>query len=380
MSARRPKILHCISHLALGGAEEVALSIIELLHADYDFGVFTVRSGVADAVGRRMQKQLRDLNVPVFQGTSVDFKYGGALFAARSLRRAINEFKPDIIHLHTEMPELCSALLPKSRRRLVVQTIHNSMYWYCWKSLGRFCARRLNPSAVIAVSDGSKQEYFRHCTDSRVPADARLIHKIYSAVNVKPLSRPFQSKHPELLRGIFAGRLEKQKGADLLPEILERMVANYEGALSFDLFGDGAYAEQIGGLQRLVSPKCSVSVQGPVANLRAILPEYDFLIMPSRFEGLGLVAVEAILSGIMVIATDADGLREALPDDYPWRAKCGSAESFSQTLVDALSRYEEWPEVLRSAQAFCLERFSPDKMADNYRAVYSSILKDSGNE
>lgn len=64
------------------------------------------------------------------------------------------------------------------------------------------------------------------------------------------------------------------------------------------------------GVQRL---RRSVQIGPPVPNLRGRLAEFDAVVMPSRFEGLPLLAVETICAHVPLLAADAPGLREAVP-------------------------------------------------------------------
>jgi glycosyltransferase involved in cell wall biosynthesis len=94
--------------------------------------------------------------------------------------------------------------------------------------------------------------------------------------------------------------------------------------------------------------------------------------MPSRFEGLGLVAIESTLAGLPVIATDAEGLREALPPDHPWIARVGDAASFAAVLQAALEYPDRWAPAVAAAQAFARNHFDFPSMCRAYLQVYRS--------
>ena len=103
-SHHRPRVLQCVSHLALGGAERVAVSLIETLRNRYDFSVHAIR-GMADGqVGTSLHQQLLALEVPVSVGARIPMRFGGVITGAMGLARALHRFRPDLIHLHTEIP------------------------------------------------------------------------------------------------------------------------------------------------------------------------------------------------------------------------------------------------------------------------------------
>ena len=92
--------------------------------------------------------------------------------------------------------------------------------------------------------------------------------------------------------------------------------------------------------------------------------------MPSRYEGLALLPIEAALSNLPVIATDAPGLREGFPKDYPWLAAPGDAASFAKLLQRALDEPEKLPAAARAAHEFARKYFDLTVMCNAYRALY----------
>jgi glycosyltransferase involved in cell wall biosynthesis len=109
------------------------------------------------------------------------------------------------------------------------------------------------------------------------------------------------------------------------------------------------------------------------------MAEFDLVIMPSRFEGLGLVAIEATLCGLPVVATDAPGLREALPPDYPWRARPGDPTSFAVQLHHAIEDRATWASVTANAGEFARKKFDVATMLGAYARLYRNARDGSGN-
>jgi glycosyltransferase involved in cell wall biosynthesis len=108
----------------------------------------------------------------------------------------------------------------------------------------------------------------------------------------------------------------------------------------------------------------------PVSDLQSIFDQVDLVVMPSRFEGLGLVGIEATIRGLPVVATSAPGLRETLPPDHPWWVRPEDPADLARGLGKAMADWARWPEVVGSAQALVRARFSLDEMRRGYREVY----------
>ena len=377
---RRLRVLQCITRLGLGGSERVAFAIMDALRAEIDFAVFNVHGTSGDAVGAGLQRELKATQTPWFAGTAVPIKCGGMLTGAYALAQAIRKFCPDLVHFHSEIPESCGALLaqfsPIFAQVPVVRTIHNSIYWRYWPRIGRWCDRRLVHAHVACVSAAARDEFLRYRKDSgagQPPAEPVVI---YNGVAIQPRA-PRSSPHDsDRRRVLFAGRFEMQKGTDILCRALPlvRLPANISlGELTF--MGHGAQAAQVSELAANPPPGWAVTLCPPNANLTTIYAQFDLVVMPSRFEGLGLIAIEASLCGLPVVTTDVPGLREALPPDYPWRAQPNDAESLANSLSSALTKTDHWGEAVYKAQRLALARFSPEAMGDGYRQLYFLALE-----
>lgn len=372
-------MLHFITHLALGGAERIALDLVRGLRDGFDSAIFAVRGVGADAIGSAMRRELEETRTPLFTGTRVPLKWGGLLFAGQSAARTVAAFQPDLIHLHTEIPEASYAamvsLRPSLRHSPIVRTIHNSVYWHHWPRLGRWCDRRMAQAHIAGVSQGAVEAFERLRRASAAGAPPAPPVVIFNGVALPPSTRPPRTAPSESIRVLFAGRFEIQKGTDLLARILTqlRLPSGRGGELM--LHGVGAHESALRALAAQPPPGWSVRVAAPLAGLAATMPEFDFVLMPSRFEGQSLVAIEAMLQAVPLVATDAPGLREQLPADYPWRARAGDADDFARVLQRAFDDPAQCRAIAGQAQAFARDRFDPRAMFASYRRLYAQALE-----
>jgi glycosyltransferase involved in cell wall biosynthesis len=348
------------------------------LRPQIDFGLFTVHGASDDPVGAEMRRTLETTNTPWFRGTSVPMKCGGMLPAGMALARAVQRFQPNLIHFHSETPEACGAMsvqLAGARARVpMVRTIHNSVFWRYWPRVGRWCDRRLADAAIACVSGAALDEFKRYRSDSGAhppPFAPRIIYNGVPTPRREPAGTP--ASHG-VIRLLFAGRFEAQKGTDVLCAAIPRVQLPAGTSARLTCVGHGSQQSNVERLAQHPPPGWTVAVRGPVGDLSEVWSDFDLLIVPSRFEGLGLVAIEATLAGLPVVAADAPGLREALPENYPWRATPGDAQSLANALGAACGARSHWPEIVRSAQSFAASRFSPGTMGAEYRKLYEMQL------
>jgi glycosyltransferase involved in cell wall biosynthesis len=138
--------------------------------------------------------------------------------------------------------------------------------------------------------------------------DAAKLHVIPSGVDPArfPPAAPDpwpEMPHPRLL---FVGRLEPEKDA----ETLLRAAARSRHRVHVALVGDGSRRAALAGLARRFGIDGRVHLGGyvPHADLPAILAHGDVLVQPSRMEELGTAVVEAMYSGLPVVASAVGGI------------------------------------------------------------------------
>ncbi len=349
------------------------MSIVRGLCQEVDFAVFAVRGVEASEIGHAMKHELRTLGVPLYCGPEWPLKLGGMVLAGLRAVQVSRNFRPTVMHLHTEIPEaayaVMIALCPDRASVRLARTIHNSVYWRFWPRLGRWCERHMVASHVACVSQDAMSAFTAHrarAGTGKLPEPPRVI---YNGVD-PPAARAAPSfKRNQPLRVLYAGRLEPEKGADLIPQILAQTRPPPGGA-QLTVHGAGRFHSQLAALALRPPPGWTVRLLGVTARLRDRMANFDLVIIPSRFEGLGMVAIEATIQGLPVVATDAPGLRETLPVDYPWLAHADDASSFAATLQRAMAESDRWAGAVSAAKAYATARFDFRKMCLSYARLY----------
>lgn len=376
-AARTPRVMHIVTHLDLGGAEEVALTLAEQLSGQCDFSVFAVMGIAKTPVGEAMRARLERLHIPVHIGTPLDMKRGGMLHAGLTLRRVLRRVRPDVIHLHTDIPDAtyaASLLFGAEREGVrVVRTIHNTTLWPKWARIGRWVERKLEHAESVGVSPASLGGLHdfraRHGLGPLPEAQTGVIYNGVTARAAAPAQR-----EPGPTRVLFAGRFEAQKGADLLPAILERAAALTPAQAEIQLYGHGTFAPVLEHWARRQEGNWPVHISPPIPRLSAQLADYDVVLMPSRFEGLSLLGIEVVLAGTPLVAARIDGLRELFPPGYDLLVRAEDTEGFARTLARVIEAPAQYREQAAALIAPTAARFSMDQMTDAYLGLYRQKL------
>ena len=173
---------------------------------------------------------------------------------------------------------------------------------------------------------------------------------------------------------VFMGRLVSQKGCDLLLRALS-ILKNEGTNPSLTVIGDGPEMSALKRLSDQIGVSSQVTFKGSIQEGRGReLAEHKIIVIPSRYaEPFGVVALEGIAAGCVVIASAEGGLPEAVGSCgvlFPM----GDAKALASALKGLLSD-QTMREKLMSHRTSHLERFRPEIVASKYMEVFNSARR-----
>lgn len=122
-----------------------------------------------------------------------------------------------------------------------------------------------------------------------------------------------------------------------------------------------------------------VEFRGHVHDTRAFLQSIDVLLISSITEGLPLVMLEAMSSGVPVVATDVGGIGEALSDGGRL-CRSGDEADIADKLVAVLESPELAQQLGHCGRQRVLERYSMDSVVAQYQSLYSDVSSRTADE
>ena len=360
------KIAHVITSFSLGGAEQVAedisialrphgvrCDIIALLRPTPDMRDFSTA----------MKARLEAAGVAIHELSGWNRRVG-MLAQIPALRRLLLREPFDLVHAHVDHAELAVSLVRRTMTMRCARTVHNTVFWPGHPVLAQISERGFKNDLVIAVSGDAMEAHknMRRATGLPLTPHRQVIR------NGVPLRTPEHALHGPARLAYF-GRSTPQKGLDILLTAIARLPADLP-EFRFDIYSDiDASSPQT----RDAARREGVRLHPPAADARRRMGDYDAIVMPSRFEGIGLVALEAFTAGTPVLATRAPGLVNALPDEWPWSVPPGDAPALSARIADAIRA----PETLRALRERAAEHgrgFDIANTAQEYLDAYRGYL------
>lgn len=168
----------------------------------------------------------------------------------------------------------------------------------------------------------------------------------------------------------FVGNLLEVKNPQLLAPIFSAVQQKYNGSIAFWIIGSGKLAYQVETLCKEFGVKCIMWGSQPVNKMPDFFNCIDVLVLPSRNEGLPLVAVEALACGSNVVGSDVGGIAEAIGKENVYPHGNGFIEAISDRIVQMLSSQVVQP---ISAQ------FEWENTAKKEYEIYQKLLSEKEN-
>lgn len=165
----------------------------------------------------------------------------------------------------------------------------------------------------------------------------------------------------------FTGNLEKVKGADLLPEIFEN-IRKLKDDVRFIIIGEGSLKTELVDKCKEKNLPVQFTGQIPHNRLAYYFNQMKVLLIPSREEGFGTVAIESIACGTPVVARKQGGLGESIGNAGVLIEDNNFINNVAQTISNLLNSTIN-PEIL-NAHA---NMFSSHQITQEYLKLYNTI-------
>jgi len=271
----------------------------------------------------------------------------------------------ELIHAHYAVPQgLLGVLLKRILKLPLVVTVHGSdVLRLAETKAGKvLVGLALNGAdAVVAVSN------FLGLRLRELGVPPGKIRVIYGGVELPEKSEAAPGK-----RVLFVGSLVEQKGVDVLLRSFRRVKEQIPEA-ELLIVGDGRERERLEELSRSLGLR-DVHFEGAKEDLEAYYSGSRVLALPSRTEGFGLVALEAMARGLPVVATRTGGIPEVvLHRRTGILVEPDNPEALAEALIEVLSNGELWKRLSSRAREWA-SKFSWDRTAAEYEEVYREVL------
>lgn len=389
---RRYKILQVIYSFGVegsgGGIGRFGIELARYLDPDlFESAICALWSLGTEAENQRIQR-LYTSGLPTFTAAHWDGRrpYRSFLAAYQGLGALFSRYRFDLLHSHTEFGDM--ALLPFKFRRpspRIARTVHNGhpLEWRKRPFRRYLLTKFLYPllfdleagvnKNIVANLD--RRRLFRLLGRQAVLLPNAISLDRFSGLQVSPskIKKNLRIDPSATLIGTV-GRVSEGKGLEILIQAADE-VHQGNPEIKFLIVGDG---EQLPELQRSVKSlnlDQTVFFSGPQSGVEEIIASLDLLVLPSLWEGLSSVIMEAMAAGIPVIATDIPGNRELIiHGENGWLVPPGDPAAIASRIKRSLADRSQSKNLAANARQD-VNNFSIQSVSALHTRIYQELLQ-----
>lgn len=290
------------------------------------------------------------------------------------LKRAILEFKPDIVHLHSSKAGLLGRLACKATGVPCIFTAHGWAFTEGVSAKRRALYKWLESLAaplagkIITVSDYDKKLAIKNDV-----APASHISLVHNGVADKSEELGVVS-HAEksIVRLIMVARFEQPKDQQRLLRVLSTLTTL---PCHIEFVGDGPELPSAKSLCTKLGISNKVTFSGARTDVPQRLANADVFILLSHWEGLPLTILEAMSFGLPIVASDVGGVHETIDEKCGFLIPSNQDSVLSDALRSLINSALLRADMGRAARERYLQYFTLQRMISDTERVYQDVVK-----
>ena len=351
------KILQIIPTLELAGAEIMCENLTSELIKNNDVVVVSMYS-IKTPITARLEKA----GVKIIY---LDKKPGLDIRMVGKLKRIIKTERPDVIHTHLDCLKYAGMAGRQLKVGRMIHTVHNVASKEAWGLTAKINNYYYHKYGVVpvALSDEVKDTIAKQYS---LPMEQ--IPVIYNGINLDKCIKKEGYSSGDKLKYVHVGRFSMQKNHKMLIEAFVKYHEQYDD-VTLSLVGEGVLEDECKELVKSLGAQDYIIFEGQKTEVFEILHSSDVFVLPSIYEGMPMSIIEAMGTGLPVIATMVGGIPAMLDKDE----EAELIDCNKESLIEAFIRLRDENTRERYGKAGLIKAeklFSSRSMAERYEALY----------
>lgn len=381
------RVVHFITRLIIGGAQENTLLTVEGQHRDYGDDVILITGPGLGPEGSLIPRaQAGGYDLRILEGLHRNIKPVGDSLAYRQLVQLLRELQPDIVHTHSSKAGILGRAAAAKLGIPAVHTIHGAAFhpyqnrWVnrVYTRLEKWAAKR--SARLISVCDAMTQQYLA----AGVGTPEQYV-TIYSGMDVEPFLSPPRPREvvrkemgfadDDIVVGKIARLFHLKGHEDVLAAA--KQICTHQPRLKFLFVGDGLLRDSLQAdiAAAGLSNRFVFTGLVPPAQVPELIHAMDIVVHASLREGLARVLPQALIASKPVVTYDVDGAREvAIPGQTGYLLKPKAVNELAAAIRELAADPALRQRLGENGRALCLEPFRHQTMTRRIREVYREIL------
>lgn len=271
--------------------------------------------------------------------------------AILKVRKLLKQIKPDIVYLHSSKAGAIGRIALAFNFRIPV--LYNAHGWYfnatISKKKKKFFAliEKMLALKTKMIINISKSEYDSAIKNKIAPEKKMCI--IENGIDFdkfkdnnkyrKETREKYNIKDEEIVIGVV-GRLSEQKDPMTMIKAF-KLVNDVKSNTKLMYVGSGNLEEDVKGYAKQAGILDKIIITGWVSNVEEYIPAFDIAVLPSKWEGFGLVLIEYMACDKPIVASDIGGIPDIIKDkENGLLCKCNDYKDLSEKLLYLINNNE----------------------------------------
>lgn len=367
--------------LDVGGVESHLLSLFRHINRQrYQYCVLAPVSARFQEKGHALGVSF--IPVPAFR--PVD------LGAARLLRHTFQQQHVDLIHVHSPTAAIPARAAGRLLGLPAVVTVHlPAIHYYGQRStmraaLGRSVYINLDRLMNFTMTDRLvyvSEQVCRECTAQKLSPGGRSL-VIPNGIDLEKFAKGNQRQVVRQAVGVsddalvvtFVGRLDHQKGLDIYLEALAMLKRQTSQPLSAWLIGGGPLADDLQRQASRAGLDGVVRFTGYQEGISGYLQASDLFVLPSRFEAMPIVILEALAAGLPCVVTDVGDNARLVEDGQQGLVVPSNDVTALTTALRRLLESEQLRQEMGAKAVQKAQSFDERRMTKRVETLYGDLL------
>lgn len=352
------KVMQVIPEFSIGGAEIMCENLtIALKQKGVDVIVVSLYNYHSSITDRLEDNNIQVIYLNKKKGLDIDLVF--------KLVKIFKDEKPDVIHTHLYSLKYAFLAAKFSRIKVLVHTLHNVA-----KKESRSFNRKINKVLFkycnvvpVALSNNVKETILEEYDLSN-----DVIPVVYNGIDLSKCKKKkiFDLNNP--IKIIHVGRFSKQKNHNWIIKEFYTFHKIFEKS-ELILVGEGELQNSIKKLVEEMNLKNNVSFLGAREDIYYLLNDADIFILPSLYEGIPMTIIEAMGTGMPIVATNVGGVPDMIEDKQNGILIQNKDGELVKALIELVEN--EKLRIKISQNAYLKSNvFSNSNMAQNYIDIY----------
>ena len=371
------RIFHLVPNLDFGGLQEIVRELClwqRRAGHDVTIGCWTNASNNPAA---EAQLEAAGVQILYLRRGPGGRQIGGKKYLFLKLKQHLGRGKADILHIHNPFFHfLYGALAARAAGSTkIIQTLHATV-WLNGRKKWRpvfWTGAMLSHSVVSVCAE------VEHIIRSRFILPANKFLVIENGIDLaRFLAVPQRVSRSEIVLGTI-GRMASEKNHRVLLRAFAQLLPQYPG-IRLRLLGGGHLEPALKRLTAELGLDHAVEFCGFSNDTPGFLGSFDIFVLPSQSEAMPLTLLEAIASGLPVVATEVGNIpRIVAVTNSGWLCSPGDVDSLARALESAIT-CESRIEMGEQARAKVTEFFAAQRMSADYEKLYQRLVGDKAEK